>query len=416
MAKNLAKDGIAAEAIHGNKAQNARQRALNAFRNGQVRVLVATDIVARGIDVPGVTHIINYDLPDEPENYVHRIGRTGRNGADGIAITLCAPDEVKKLRAVEKITRTELLPGGVRGTAPAQKPGRGRSAGPGRNPRPPKGGGHAGGHTGGHSRKPAAKARPTAIRSTRSAPSAPAAAARAGQAAPPEAGAGGRLAGPRRGVYSFLNREERPCCATRSRSRGRWRPSSATRPRTTASRSCRCPRSGRARCWSGSSRPASARATSSAISAPRSSGATSTAPATASRRSPPDTSSPARWSARRGRGQKYGLALGDMAVSEQIVPCWNCRYCLTGKYWMCAVHDIYGFRKRTPGAMAEYVRFPAGALNHKVPPGIPAHHAAFIEPLACSIHAVQRGDIEFQDVVVIAGAGPLGLGMSQRRR
>ena len=112
MAQNLVKDGVAAEVIHGNKAQNARQRALNAFRNGQVRVLVATDIVARGIDVPGVTHIINYDLPDEPEAYVHRIGRTGRNGADGIAITLCAPDEMKKLRAVEKVTRTTLLPGG----------------------------------------------------------------------------------------------------------------------------------------------------------------------------------------------------------------------------------------------------------------------------------------------------------------
>ena len=112
-----------------------------------------------------------------------------------------------------------------------------------------------------------------------------------------------------------------------------------------------------------------------------------------------------------GAAEKYGLALGDMAVSEQIVPCWNCRFCLTGKYWMCAVHDIYGFRQRTPGAMAEYLRFPAGALNHRVPAHIPAHHAAFIEPLACSIHAVQRGDIEFQDVVVIAGAGPLGLGM-----
>ena len=93
------------------------------------------------------------------------------------------------------------------------------------------------------------------------------------------------------------------------------------------------------------------------------------------------------------------------------MPCWECRFCLTGKYWMCAVHDIYGFRQRTPGAMAEYVRFPAGALNYKVPASIPAQHAVFIEPLACSIHAVQRGDIEFQDVVVIAGAGPLGLGM-----
>jgi ATP-dependent RNA helicase RhlE len=110
VAQNLEKDGVAAEVIHGNKAQNARQRALGAFRQGKVRVLVATDIVARGIDVPGVSHIINYDLPDEPENYVHRIGRTARNGADGIAITLCAPDEIKKLRAVEKVTRTALIP------------------------------------------------------------------------------------------------------------------------------------------------------------------------------------------------------------------------------------------------------------------------------------------------------------------
>jgi ATP-dependent RNA helicase RhlE len=110
VAQNLVKDGIAAEVIHGNKAQNARQRALNAFRAGQVRVLVATDIVARGIDVPGISHIVNYDLPDEPEAYVHRIGRTGRNGAEGAAVTLCAPDEVSKLRAVEKITRTMLLP------------------------------------------------------------------------------------------------------------------------------------------------------------------------------------------------------------------------------------------------------------------------------------------------------------------
>jgi len=111
VAENLGKDGVPAEVIHGNKAQNARQRALNLFRNGQVRVLVATDIVARGIDVPGVTHIINYDLPDEPEAYIHRIGRTGRNGADGIAVTLCAPDEIKKLRAVEKLTGTTLLAG-----------------------------------------------------------------------------------------------------------------------------------------------------------------------------------------------------------------------------------------------------------------------------------------------------------------
>ncbi len=110
-------------------------------------------------------------------------------------------------------------------------------------------------------------------------------------------------------------------------------------------------------------------------------------------------------------GEKHGLNLGDRAVSEQIVPCGNCRYCERGQYWMCDVHDIYGFRKATFGAMAEYMKFPAKALNYKVPESIPPHHAAFIEPLACSIHAVQRGGIELQDVVVIAGAGPLGLGM-----
>ena len=109
VAKNLITDGVEAEAIHGNKAQNARQRALNKFRQGYVKVLVATDIVARGIDVPGITHVINFDLPDEADNYVHRIGRTGRNGASGIAITLCSPDELKKLAAVEKITRQVLI-------------------------------------------------------------------------------------------------------------------------------------------------------------------------------------------------------------------------------------------------------------------------------------------------------------------
>jgi ATP-dependent RNA helicase RhlE len=112
VAENLAKDGIVAEAIHGNKAQNARNRALDAFRSGRVRVLVATDIAARGIDVTGISHVINYDLPDEAESYVHRIGRTGRNGAGGQAITLCAPDERQKLRAVEKLTRQRLAPGG----------------------------------------------------------------------------------------------------------------------------------------------------------------------------------------------------------------------------------------------------------------------------------------------------------------
>ncbi|WEJ34361.1 DEAD/DEAH box helicase [Devosia sp. SD17-2] len=106
--KNLAIDGHDAAAIHGNKSQNARQAALKGFSSGAVRILVATDIAARGIDVPGITHVVNYDLPDDPENYVHRIGRTGRNGATGIAITLCDGTERGKLRDVERLIRRTL--------------------------------------------------------------------------------------------------------------------------------------------------------------------------------------------------------------------------------------------------------------------------------------------------------------------
>lgn len=112
-----------------------------------------------------------------------------------------------------------------------------------------------------------------------------------------------------------------------------------------------------------------------------------------------------------GASEKYGLALGDMAISEQIVPCWQCRYCKRGQYWMCQDGDVYGFRRQAFGAMAEYMLFPRDAINHKVPSDLTPQHAVFIEPLACSIHAVQRGQIELDDVVVIAGAGPLGLGM-----
>lgn len=112
-----------------------------------------------------------------------------------------------------------------------------------------------------------------------------------------------------------------------------------------------------------------------------------------------------------GAAEKYGLAIGDHAISEQIVPCWNCRYCNRGQYWMCQEHEIYGFRQKAFGAWADYMLFPAGAINFKVPKSIPLHHAVFIEPLACGIHAVERGDIQYQDTVVIAGCGPLGLGM-----
>ncbi len=113
-----------------------------------------------------------------------------------------------------------------------------------------------------------------------------------------------------------------------------------------------------------------------------------------------------------GAAEKYGLQVGDLAISEQIVPCWECRFCKRGQYWMCdRKHDVYGFRQRTPGAMAEYMKFPADAINYKVPEALSTSQAVYIEPLACSIHAVQRAKIELGDVVVVAGCGPLGLGM-----
>jgi ATP-dependent RNA helicase RhlE len=106
--KNLAADGIQANAIHGNKGQSQRERALAEFRTGRAPVLVATDIAARGIDVDGVTHVIQHDMPDTAEAYVHRIGRTARAGASGIAIALCAPDEREKMQGVEKLIRQEI--------------------------------------------------------------------------------------------------------------------------------------------------------------------------------------------------------------------------------------------------------------------------------------------------------------------
>jgi threonine dehydrogenase-like Zn-dependent dehydrogenase len=117
------------------------------------------------------------------------------------------------------------------------------------------------------------------------------------------------------------------------------------------------------------------------------------------------------WALGEGAGEKYGLKPGDRAISEQIVPCGACRYCLRGQYHLCAVHDIYGFHTYTQGGMADFMLFPARALNYKVPAELPIEKAALIEPLACSMHAVERARIEFGDVCVIAGAGTLGLGM-----
>ncbi len=108
LAKKLHRAGFRTAAIHGNKTQNARQRSLEAFRRKQVTVLVATDVAARGIDIDGVTHVVNYDMPVDPESYVHRIGRTGRAGADGIAVSFCTADEMGELRAIERLTGKKL--------------------------------------------------------------------------------------------------------------------------------------------------------------------------------------------------------------------------------------------------------------------------------------------------------------------
>jgi ATP-dependent RNA helicase RhlE len=120
--KMLERASIFAEAIHGNKSQNARTRALQAFKDGRTRVLVATDIAARGIDVDGVSHVINFDLPDVAESYVHRIGRTARAGASGIALSFCDSDERGLLTGIERLIRMRIpvaaSPAGVTTTAP----------------------------------------------------------------------------------------------------------------------------------------------------------------------------------------------------------------------------------------------------------------------------------------------------------
>jgi len=107
--RELGKAGIRAEAIHGNKSQGARTRALDAFRDGSLSVLVATDIAARGIDVEGVTHVINFDLPNVPETYVHRIGRTARAGASGVALSFCDREERSHLASIERLIGKRLI-------------------------------------------------------------------------------------------------------------------------------------------------------------------------------------------------------------------------------------------------------------------------------------------------------------------
>ncbi len=108
VARQLERSGVRAEAIHSNKSQRQRQRALDAFTRGKVQVLVATDIVARGIDVEGISHVINYELPEDAENYIHRIGRTARAGRAGVAVSLCCVEDVSYLRGVERLVKQPL--------------------------------------------------------------------------------------------------------------------------------------------------------------------------------------------------------------------------------------------------------------------------------------------------------------------
>ena len=158
LAEQLGKDGIASVAIHGNKSQNARTRALADFKTNRVRVLVATDIAARGLDIEELPHVVNYELPNVPEDYVHRIGRTGRAGSSGEAVSLVAHAERPLLRDIERLLRRELpqtlVPGFEPGSAPApgeeQRPSHSHHA-----PRRSQGGGQrrqGGGHHHGHGR------------------------------------------------------------------------------------------------------------------------------------------------------------------------------------------------------------------------------------------------------------------------
>jgi ATP-dependent RNA helicase RhlE len=186
--RNLEKSGFAAAAIHGNKSQSQRERVLADFRNGKLRILIATDIAARGIDVDGVSHVINYDLPNIPESYVHRIGRTARAGREGIAISFCDHEENAFLRDIERTIRIKIpsidqRTGGARSSAqPAphhhangrneQSRHRGRGGpghrnGPGGNghqDRPQRANGHqGGGHQADQNGRPAVQSQPEDI-------------------------------------------------------------------------------------------------------------------------------------------------------------------------------------------------------------------------------------------------------------
>ena len=140
VAEQLVRARIEAAAIHGNKSQNARERALAGFKDGSTRVLVATDIAARGIDVEGVSHVINFDLPDVPESYVHRIGRTARAGASGVAFSFCDAEELAMLTAIERLIRARIP---VEGSHPRERLS--TAPPPPEDDRPPRGMGRRGG-------------------------------------------------------------------------------------------------------------------------------------------------------------------------------------------------------------------------------------------------------------------------------
>lgn len=153
LADQLVQAGISADAIHGDRSQGQRERTLGAFRKGNVGILVATDIAARGIDVDGVTHVLNYDLPNIPESYVHRIGRTARAGADGMAISLCSADENAYLRDIERLIRQKIdLLDGYGNPEPIRSSDNFRKGGKPGGQRRGNGGGESRGQGRGHSR------------------------------------------------------------------------------------------------------------------------------------------------------------------------------------------------------------------------------------------------------------------------
>ncbi|MCT4559107.1 MAG: DEAD/DEAH box helicase [Pelagimonas sp.] len=160
--KGLVADGFNAASIHGNKSQGQRDRAIKGFREGDITILVATDVAARGIDIPGVAYVINFELPEVPDNYVHRIGRTARAGREGEAIAFCAADEVDLLKQIQKLMKIEIpvasgtQPAAVKRVKP-QRGGRGRGAPRDGSPRgqggKPSGGKPGGGKLGGQKRR-----------------------------------------------------------------------------------------------------------------------------------------------------------------------------------------------------------------------------------------------------------------------